>query len=76
MAIEHARRRGFDGCVTGHIHRPEMFEAQGTAYFNCGDWVEHCTALGEQADGRMRLIEWARTDPLPAPVPVRLGQAA
>jgi UDP-2,3-diacylglucosamine pyrophosphatase LpxH len=78
QAIEHARERGFDGCITGHIHRPEVHEDGSTAYYNCGDWVEHCTALGERADGRIELIEWARQPArFPAPLaPSAVGQAA
>jgi UDP-2,3-diacylglucosamine pyrophosphatase LpxH len=25
-------------------------------YYNCGDWVEHCTALVENRDGRIELL--------------------
>lgn len=31
----------------------------GITYANCGDWVESCTALAEQADGSLQLIRWA-----------------
>ncbi len=54
-----ARRRGLDGVVCGHIHHAEMRTIQGIAYMNDGDWVESCTALVEQADGRFALIDWA-----------------
>ncbi len=48
--------RGFDGVVCGHIHKPEI--RQGKAwYYNCGDWVESCTALVEHDDGAIRLID-------------------
>jgi hypothetical protein len=26
------------------------------SYYNCGDWVEHCTALVEHLDGRIALV--------------------
>jgi UDP-2,3-diacylglucosamine pyrophosphatase LpxH len=26
------------------------------SYYNCGDWVEHCTALVENRDGRIELL--------------------
>lgn len=57
-AIAHAAQRRLNGCIVGHIHRPEMVQAQGIDYLNCGDWVEHCTALAEHMDGRMELIDW------------------
>ncbi|MEM6853352.1 MAG: UDP-2,3-diacylglucosamine diphosphatase [Planctomycetota bacterium] len=55
-----AERRGLDGVVCGHIHEPAAREAnpeQATAYYNCGDWVESCTALVEHHDGRMEVID-------------------
>lgn len=59
LALAHAGARGLDGCVTGHIHRPEIHAAGGLDYLNCGDWVEHCTALAERHDGRIELVDWA-----------------
>jgi UDP-2,3-diacylglucosamine pyrophosphatase LpxH len=61
-AVAHAVRRRADGCIVGHIHRPEFREEAGVDYLNCGDWVEHCTALAEHADGRMVLLDWPTLD--------------
>ncbi len=57
--VEFARESGFDGVVCGHVHRPriETFE-DGFVYINCGDWVEHCTAIAETEAGHLILIEW------------------
>jgi len=57
-----AQRRGLDGVVCGHIHEPAARPAdpgsgQDTSYYNCGDWVESCTALVEHHDGRMEVID-------------------
>jgi len=57
VAVE-ARRLGVDGMVCGHIHRPEIREIDGVTYCNDGDWVESCSALIEDHDGRLRLIHW------------------
>jgi UDP-2,3-diacylglucosamine pyrophosphatase LpxH len=57
-AIDHATQRKVDGCIVGHIHRPEIVRSGSLEYLNCGDWVEHCTALAEHTDGRMELIDW------------------
>lgn len=58
-AITHqCHRDGYDGVVCGHIHHAEISEFNGVAYMNCGDWVESCTALVEDADGVYRIIEW------------------
>ncbi|WP_210396536.1 UDP-2,3-diacylglucosamine diphosphatase [Motiliproteus sediminis] len=52
------RQRGFDGVVCGHIHHPEIRDMNGVGYLNCGDWVESCSALVEEADGSIRVIRW------------------
>ncbi len=51
-----AKRRGMDGVVCGHIHQPEIREDSPIRYYNCGDWVENCTALVEHYDGRLEII--------------------
>lgn len=58
-AAQEAARRGFDGVVCGHIHRAEMRTVDGILYCNDGDWVEHCTALVEDRNGRLAILRWA-----------------
>ena len=58
--VDEARAKGFDGVVCGHIHKAEIREDAGHAgmtYYNCGDWVESCTALVELPDGSIRLLD-------------------
>jgi UDP-2,3-diacylglucosamine pyrophosphatase LpxH len=52
------RRRGFQGVVCGHIHHAEIRDIGNVTYYNCGDWVESCTALVEYHDGRMEIRRW------------------
>jgi UDP-2,3-diacylglucosamine pyrophosphatase LpxH len=59
-----ARERGFDGVVCGHIHHAEMREVNGVMYLNDGDWVESCTALVENLDGSLELIDWVARNKL------------
>ncbi|MFI4860107.1 MAG: UDP-2,3-diacylglucosamine diphosphatase [Phycisphaerales bacterium JB063] len=55
--VAEARRAGMDGVVCGHIHKAEVRTMDdGVGYYNCGDWVESCTALVEHADGRLEII--------------------
>jgi UDP-2,3-diacylglucosamine pyrophosphatase LpxH len=54
-----ARLRGLDGVVCGHIHSAEIRDFDGITYLNDGDWVESCTALAEDGDGRISIINWA-----------------
>ncbi len=57
-AIDCARETGADGIICGHIHRPMIRRAGDIVYYNDGDWVEHCTALIEDRDGRLGLVSW------------------
>ena len=52
----HARDRGCDGVICGHIHTPKISRHNGVGYYNTGDWVESCTALVEHMDGTLELI--------------------
>lgn len=62
MAAIHARDRGFDGIVCGHIHRPCIREIMGICYANDGDWVEHRTALAETETGQLAILQWRRDE--------------
>ncbi|MFN5791602.1 MAG: UDP-2,3-diacylglucosamine diphosphatase [Burkholderiales bacterium] len=53
-----ARRRGYDGVVCGHIHKPEIREINGILYCNDGDWVESLSALVETNTGELKIIHW------------------
>lgn len=55
-----ARRVGAHGVVCGHIHHAVIGEREGIQYINSGDWVESCTAVVEEHDGSLRLIDWAQ----------------
>jgi UDP-2,3-diacylglucosamine pyrophosphatase LpxH len=58
------RRRGFDGVVCGHIHHADTRDIGGVTYYNCGDWVESCTALTEDMNGRIQIVRWVQLDHL------------
>jgi UDP-2,3-diacylglucosamine pyrophosphatase LpxH len=53
-----AKRRGLDGVICGHIHKPEIRDIDGITYCNDGDWVESLSALVEDASGALRLVTW------------------
>ena len=53
-----ARRQKVDGVICGHIHHASIHDMHGVAYMNCGDWVESCTALVENYDGRFEILRW------------------
>ena len=60
-AAVYAGRRGFDGVICGHIHRPGGRVIDGVRYANDGDWVEHRTAITEDAGGRLHLVRYRRS---------------
>ena len=41
-----------------HIHSPAIREFGNVTYYNCGDWVESCTALVEGDDGIISLVNY------------------
>jgi UDP-2,3-diacylglucosamine pyrophosphatase LpxH len=58
--FEGARQYRADGVICGHIHRAEQRFIGSVMYVNDGDWVRSCTALVEDNDGVLRLVEWRR----------------
>jgi UDP-2,3-diacylglucosamine pyrophosphatase LpxH len=76
-AVAHyAERYRVDAVLCGHIHSAAIREFGNVTYYNCGDWVESCTALVEGADGILSLVNYhpssasgrtvtAINDPLP-----------
>jgi UDP-2,3-diacylglucosamine pyrophosphatase LpxH len=59
--VAEARGRGVDGVVCGHIHHAAHRTIGGIQYLNCGDWVESCTAIAEDAAGKLHVIDWLET---------------
>ena len=57
-----AARRGLDGIICGHIHRPEVTQVDGIEYLNDGDWVDNCSLLVEHTDGQMELLHASDLD--------------
>lgn len=53
-----ARKKGYDGVICGHIHKPEIRDIDGITYCNDGDWVESLSALVEEQSGELRLVTW------------------
>jgi UDP-2,3-diacylglucosamine pyrophosphatase LpxH len=61
MAVEYARTKGCDGVICGHIHAPVIKVINGLTYINCGDWLEHRTAVVENENGSFEIITSPRT---------------
>lgn len=75
--VHECRRRKVDGAICGHTHQAEIRPLRnGITYYNCGDWVESCTALAEDADGHIGLIHWAQESTTPRARAPRLDARA
>ena len=60
VMVTETRRRGCDGIICGHIHKPELKNIDGIIYGNDGDWVESLSALVEHHDGSLELLDWSQ----------------
>ena len=54
----YAERYHVDAVLCGHIHSAAIREFGKVSYYNCGDWVESCTALVESEDGTISLVNY------------------
>lgn len=61
--LAHARSRGCQGVICGHLHTPAIVHRDDMTYMNSGDWVENCTSLIETENGLLDLecfYPWTR----------------
>src|SRR5438477_4854607 len=54
--VRYAERYRVDGVLCGHIHSAGIRKFGNVTYYNCGDWVETCSALIEHFDGRVEIV--------------------
>lgn len=55
---KYALKYNVDSVLCGHIHTPAIKKIDEINYYNCGDWVESCTALIEENDGQIKLFKY------------------
>ena len=70
---DEARKQGCQGVVCGHIHHAAIRDIGGITYVNTGDFIESCTAVAEDDNGRLRIIHWQRTGADQAAAAVRVA---
>jgi UDP-2,3-diacylglucosamine pyrophosphatase LpxH len=56
--VRYAERYGVEAVLCGHIHNAGIRQIGAVTYYNCGDWVESCSALVENFDGEMELLSF------------------
>jgi UDP-2,3-diacylglucosamine pyrophosphatase LpxH len=59
--VRYATNHHVDAVLCGHIHSAAIRRIGATTYYNCGDWVETCSALIERPNGNIVLVKY---DPL------------
>ena len=56
--VRYATPDKVDAVLCGHIHSAAIRQIGPITYYNCGDWVETCSALVEQPNGEMKLVNY------------------
>jgi UDP-2,3-diacylglucosamine pyrophosphatase LpxH len=56
--VRYAQQYGVEAVLCGHIHSAGIRQIGAVTYYNCGDWVESCSALVENFDGEMELLSF------------------
>jgi UDP-2,3-diacylglucosamine pyrophosphatase LpxH len=64
--VRYAERHSVDAVLCGHIHSAGIRQIGAVTYYNCGDWVESCSALVENFDGEIELLNFNPFQTLPS----------
>jgi UDP-2,3-diacylglucosamine pyrophosphatase LpxH len=63
--VKYAERYRVDAVLCGHIHSAAVRPFGKITYYNCGDWVETCSALIEHYNGRIEIVNQHPASPMP-----------
>ena len=55
--VDYAAQHNVSGVVCGHIHWPVIRKIGEVDYYNTGDWVESSSALVEDFEGKIHLLQ-------------------
>jgi UDP-2,3-diacylglucosamine pyrophosphatase LpxH len=64
--VKYAERYAVDAVLCGHIHSAAIHQFGNVTYYNCGDWVETCSALVEREDGFIEIVNYGTRSFSPA----------
>ena len=56
--VRYAQKFSVGAVLCGHIHSAAIRQFSDVTYYNCGDWVESCSALIEREDGTLELVNY------------------
>ncbi len=65
--VLYAEKYSVDGVLCGHIHSAAIHQFGAVTYYNCGDWVETCSALVEKEDGAIEPVSYRPFQSFTAP---------
>ena len=57
--VRYAEQYAVDAVLCGHIHTSGIRRIGSVTYYNCGDWVETSSALVENFDGSIELLNFS-----------------
>jgi UDP-2,3-diacylglucosamine pyrophosphatase LpxH len=69
--VRYAKKFSVDAVLCGHIHSAAIRQFGAVTYYNCGDWVETCSALIEREDGVVEMVNCQPSKILIQPRPKR-----
>jgi UDP-2,3-diacylglucosamine pyrophosphatase LpxH len=58
VIARYAEPHDVQAVLCGHIHSPAIRQIGSLTYYNCGDWVETCSALIETESGEIELLSF------------------
>jgi UDP-2,3-diacylglucosamine pyrophosphatase LpxH len=56
--VKYAERYSVDAVLCGHIHCAAIRHFGAVTYYNCGDWVETCSAMIEDENGAVKIVSY------------------
>jgi UDP-2,3-diacylglucosamine pyrophosphatase LpxH len=62
VMVRYAKDKECTTVIGGHIHTPNIITKDGVTYYNCGDWVEHNSAVIEHLDGTLEIVYYEDDD--------------
>ena len=74
--VRYAEDYAVDAVLCGHIHSAAIRQFGSVTYYNCGDWVETCSALVEDETGAIELVNYHPFRAAPQLQPTRVAAPA
>ena len=68
--LRYAEDAEVQGVLCGHIHHPTIRPMGEITYYNTGDWVESCSAIAEDYEGKLHLLRHHQNKEAPKEIPL------